>query len=107
MYLARPYGLCRLERPPRPDRKPGLARSWSEFPAQCTAINLTSVIQKFAPIIEPFCNGPKTEVALINVVQVYCYEDTRIIKAFPQILKVGWMNNLTQSKLIELSTGFV
>lgn len=44
--------------------------------------------QKFAPILEPFCNGPKTEVALINVVQVYCYEDTRIIKAFPQILKV-------------------
>lgn len=44
--------------------------------------------QKFTPILEPFCNGPKTEVALINVVQVYCYEDTRIIKAFPQILKV-------------------
>lgn len=45
--------------------------------------------QKFTPILEPFCNGPKTEVALINVVQVYCYEDTRIIKAFPQILKVS------------------
>lgn len=44
--------------------------------------------QKYAPILEPFCDGPKTEVALINVVQVYCYEDTRIIKAFPQILKV-------------------
>lgn len=27
-------------------------------------------------------------MALINAVQVYCYEDTRIIKAFPQILKV-------------------
>ena len=49
-------------------------------------INLAS--QKYAPILEPFCSGPKTEVALINVVQVYCYEDTRIIKAFPQILKV-------------------
>jgi hypothetical protein len=45
-------------------------------------------LQKYAPILEPFCNGPKTEVALINVVQVYCYEDTRVIKAFPQILKV-------------------
>lgn len=45
-------------------------------------------LQKYAPILEPFCNGAKTEVALINVVQVYCYEDTRIIKAFPQILKV-------------------
>lgn len=38
--------------------------------------------------MEPFCNGPKTEVALINVIQVYCYEDTKIIKTFPQILKV-------------------
>ena len=44
--------------------------------------------QGFTDILEPFCNGPKTEVALINTVQVYCYEDTRIIKAFPQVLKV-------------------
>ena len=45
-------------------------------------------VQAFTDILEPFCNGPKTEVALINTVQVYCYEDTRIIKAFPQVLKV-------------------
>jgi hypothetical protein len=44
--------------------------------------------QNFTDILEPFCNGAKTEVALINAVQVYSYEDTRIIKAFPQILKV-------------------
>ena len=47
--------------------------------------------QNFADILEPFCNGPKTEVALINTVQVYCYEDTRIIKAFPQVLKVHFL----------------
>lgn len=45
-------------------------------------------MQKYAPIIEPYCNGAKAEVALINVLQAYCYEDTRVIKAFPQILKV-------------------
>ena len=45
--------------------------------------------QKFAPILEPFCSGPKSQVALINIVQVYCYEDSRVMKAFPQILKVG------------------
>jgi hypothetical protein len=39
-------------------------------------------------VLEPFCNGPKTEVALINAVQVYCYEDTRIMKTFPNIVKV-------------------
>ncbi|TFK53614.1 hypothetical protein OE88DRAFT_1264157 [Heliocybe sulcata] len=45
-------------------------------------------VQQYAPILEPFCNGAKVEVALINTVQVHLYEDTRIIKAFPQILKV-------------------
>jgi hypothetical protein len=60
---------------------------WSARPDQIENLALREV-GKYAPILEPFCNGPKTEVALINVVQVYCYEDTRIIKAFPQILKV-------------------
>ncbi|KIK67430.1 hypothetical protein GYMLUDRAFT_156847 [Collybiopsis luxurians FD-317 M1] len=60
---------------------------WSARPDQIEGLALREV-GKFAPILEPFCTGPKTEVALINVVQVYCYEDTRIIKAFPQILKV-------------------
>ncbi|GLB37073.1 putative eIF4-gamma/eIF5/eIF2-epsilon [Lyophyllum shimeji] len=60
---------------------------WSTRPDQIEGLALREV-GKYAPILEPFCSGPKTEVALINVVQVYCYEDTRIIKAFPQILKV-------------------
>ncbi|KAF7321466.1 W2 domain-containing protein [Mycena kentingensis (nom. inval.)] len=60
---------------------------WSARPDQIEGLALREVT-KYTPIIQPFCNGAKTEVALINVVQVYCYEDTRIIKAFPQILKV-------------------
>ncbi|KAI0743620.1 eukaryotic translation initiation factor 5C [Daedaleopsis nitida] len=60
---------------------------WSARQDQNEALALRE-ISDFADILEPFCNGPKTEVALINTVQVYCYEDTRIIKAFPQVLKV-------------------
>ncbi|ESK97169.1 eukaryotic translation initiation factor 5c [Moniliophthora roreri MCA 2997] len=60
---------------------------WNARPDQIEGLAIREV-GKFAPVLEPFCTGPKTEVALINVVQVYCYEDTRIIKAFPQILKV-------------------
>ena len=52
-------------------------------------------MQRFSEILEPFCNGAKTEVALINAVQVYCYEDTRIIKAFPQILKVSFFRGMS------------
>lgn len=60
---------------------------WSARPDQIEGLALREV-GKYVPILEPFCNSAKTEVALVNVVQVYCYEDTRIIKAFPQILKV-------------------
>ncbi|RXK36793.1 hypothetical protein M231_05954 [Tremella mesenterica] len=45
-------------------------------------------ITTYAPVLEAFCNGARAEVNLINAVQVYCYTDTRVIKAFPQILKV-------------------
>ncbi|KAF8893353.1 armadillo-type protein [Infundibulicybe gibba] len=60
---------------------------WSARPDQIEGLALREV-GKYAPILEPFCNSAKTQVTLINVVQVYCYEDTRVIKAFPQILKV-------------------
>ncbi|KAF5354722.1 hypothetical protein D9756_005272 [Leucocoprinus leucothites] len=60
---------------------------WGARPDQIEGLALREV-GKYAPILEPFCSGAKTQVTLINAVQVYCYEDTRIIKAFPQILKV-------------------
>ncbi|EJD37513.1 ARM repeat-containing protein [Auricularia subglabra TFB-10046 SS5] len=56
-------------------------------PDQIEALALREV-KKFAPVLEPFCTTAKTQVALVNVVQLYCYEDRRIMKAFPQILKV-------------------
>lgn len=69
---------------------------------------LTKFFQKFAPILEPFSEGGKTQIALINSVQVYCYEDTRIIKAFPQILKVCPMQNLNDFCCLTISLlGFV
>jgi len=60
---------------------------WSARPDQIEGLALREVT-KFAPILEPFCQTGKEQIALINAVQVYCYEDTRVIKAFPQILKV-------------------
>ncbi|KAJ8519947.1 hypothetical protein ONZ45_g3170 [Pleurotus djamor] len=72
---------------------------WSARPDQIEGLALREVT-KYAPILEPFCNGPKTEVALINIVQVYCYEDTRIIKAFPQILKVLYNKDCVSDQAI-------
>ncbi|CAE6478015.1 unnamed protein product [Rhizoctonia solani] len=72
---------------------------WSARADQIEGLALREVT-KYAPIIEPFCNTGKSQVALINVVQVYCYDDTRIIKAFPQILKVLYNKDCVSSQAI-------
>ncbi|KAG1751457.1 uncharacterized protein EDB91DRAFT_1105675 [Suillus paluster] len=43
---------------------------WSARPDQIEGLALREV-GKFAPVLVAFCKGPKTEVALINIVQVY------------------------------------
>ncbi|KIM69316.1 hypothetical protein SCLCIDRAFT_1208716 [Scleroderma citrinum Foug A] len=60
---------------------------WSARADQIEGLALREV-GKFAPVLEAFCKGPKVEVALINAVQVYCYDDTRFMKTFTPILKV-------------------
>ncbi|KZV95970.1 ARM repeat-containing protein [Exidia glandulosa HHB12029] len=73
---------------------------WSSArPDQIEGLALREVT-KHAPILEPFCETGKTQVGLINVVQVYCYEDTRIMKAFPQILKVLYNTDCVSDKAI-------
>ncbi|KAF8629652.1 hypothetical protein AX17_005591 [Amanita inopinata Kibby_2008] len=72
---------------------------WGARPDQIEGLALREV-GKYAPILEPFCTGPKTEVSLINAVQVYCYEDTRIIRAFPQILKVLYNKDCVSDQAI-------
>ncbi|KAH8119322.1 ARM repeat-containing protein [Phellopilus nigrolimitatus] len=60
---------------------------WNSRADQIEAVVLREV-DKYAPTLEPFCGNAKTQVALINAVQVYCYEETRIMKTFPQLLKI-------------------
>ncbi|SGY14332.1 BQ5605_C010g06144 [Microbotryum silenes-dioicae] len=45
-------------------------------------------IKSFTPLLEPFTNKPATEVALINTIQIWCYENTKLMPAFAKILKV-------------------
>jgi hypothetical protein len=72
---------------------------WSARPDQIEGLALREVT-KFSPILEAFCEGAKTQVALINAVQVYCYEDTRVIKTFPQILKVLYNKDCVSDQAI-------
>ena len=57
-------------------------------------------VQSHAPILEAFCNGAKAEVGLINAVQVYCYTDTRIIKTFPQLVKIFYNADVISDQAI-------
>ncbi|KZT10652.1 eukaryotic translation initiation factor 5C [Laetiporus sulphureus 93-53] len=72
---------------------------WSARQDQNEALAVRE-ITAFSDILEPFCESPKTEVALINTVQVYCYEDARVMKAFPQILKVLYNKDCVSDQAI-------
>lgn len=56
--------------------------------------------QAQAPILEAFCNGAKAEVGLLNAVQVYCYTDTRVMKAFAAIVKVLYNADVVSDQAI-------
>lgn len=60
---------------------------WSGRADQFDA-NVVAFVTRLAPTLEPFTNGAKAQINVINTFQVYCYQDTRILKAFPQLLKV-------------------
>ncbi|KZO98812.1 ARM repeat-containing protein [Calocera viscosa TUFC12733] len=60
---------------------------WSSKAEQIDT-TVTREVANFTTILEPFCTSARTQVALINTVQVYCYDDPRFMKSFPQILKV-------------------
>ncbi|KAF9653825.1 ARM repeat-containing protein [Thelephora ganbajun] len=72
---------------------------WSARPDQHEGLIIKEVA-KFAEILEPFCHNPKTEVTLINTVQVYCYEDTRVVKSFPQIVKTLYNKDCVSDQAI-------
>ncbi|EAU91654.2 basic leucine zipper and W2 domain-containing protein 2 [Coprinopsis cinerea okayama7 len=72
---------------------------WSTRADQNEGLALREVT-KFAPILEAFTSGAKAQITLINIVQVHCYEDTRIMKAFPQILKVLYNKDVVSDQAI-------
>ncbi|EJD03046.1 ARM repeat-containing protein [Fomitiporia mediterranea MF3/22] len=72
---------------------------WSTRADQIEAVVLREV-DKYAPVLEPFCESAKTQVALINAVQVYAYEETRVMKTFPQILKILYNKDCISAQAI-------
>lgn len=97
----------KLEESPLPDTEliqclwQGLMASidWSTRTDQIEGLALRE-IGRFAPVLEAFSNSPKVEVALINAVQVHCYDDTRIMKAFAPMLKVLYNTDCVSDQAI-------
>jgi len=73
---------------------------WSIARADQIESMVLKEVKRVSVVLSPFCTSAKTQVALINVVQVYCYEDTKIIKTFPHILKVLYNEDCISDKAI-------
>ncbi|KAI6046135.1 armadillo-type protein [Pisolithus marmoratus] len=97
----------KLEESPLPDTEliqclwQGLMATvdWNTRPDQIEGLALRE-IGNFAPVLEAFSKNAKVEVALINAVQVHCYDDTRIMKAFVSMLKVLYNKDCVSDQAI-------
>ncbi|KLO18344.1 ARM repeat-containing protein [Schizopora paradoxa] len=72
-----------------------------DFSQEQLDASVIKTIEKFAPILEGFCSSGKNQVALINEAQLYCYEEKRITKLFPQILKVLYNKDCISTQAIQ------
>ncbi|KAL8292272.1 hypothetical protein RQP46_001738 [Phenoliferia psychrophenolica] len=61
-------------------------------------------ITDIAPILEVFSTKPTTEVALINAIQLFCYENTKLMPAFPKILKASPTSPIRHSRSSSLTS---
>lgn len=46
-------------------------------------------VKSFGPILAPFCKKPMEQVTLLQVIQVYCYDEQKAMKAFPSLVRVS------------------
>ena len=61
---------------------------WSTKNQQQSHLNALKHVQTWAPLLEQYATSAKLELALLNAIQVFCYEDAKVLKLFPQIVKV-------------------
>ncbi|KAI5480165.1 hypothetical protein MNV49_001491 [Pseudohyphozyma bogoriensis] len=57
-------------------------------------------IKEVCPTLEIFCTKPSTEVALINTIQVWTYENTKLMPAFAKILKLLYSTDVLSDQSI-------
>jgi len=75
------------------------AVDWGTRPEQIETQVLRQVKQ-CSKVLAAFSTNPKTELALIQKVQVYCYEDAKLMKHFRQIIQVLYHEDVVSESAI-------
>jgi len=57
-------------------------------------------IKKNAEILAAFASNPKSELALLQKIQIYCHEDTRLMKHFRLIVKILYEEDVVSENAI-------
>jgi len=63
-------------------------------------IKLRVKSKKNAEILAAFASNPKSELALLQKIQIYCHEDTRLMKHFRLIVKILYEEDIVSENAI-------
>jgi hypothetical protein len=55
---------------------------------QQTQFSVLKTLKGYHKVFLPFCTSAKIEAALLNTIQVTCYEDSRLLRIFADIVKI-------------------
>jgi hypothetical protein len=57
-------------------------------------------INQWCKVMEPFCTSPKTEIVLMQKVQLTCYEEVKLNKFFRRIIQNLYKNDVLSDNAI-------
>lgn len=57
-------------------------------------------LNQWSSLLEAFTTSPKSEIVLLQKVQITCYEDAKITKAFRSIVQVLYKNDVLSDNAI-------
>ncbi|KAG2495158.1 hypothetical protein HYH03_006766 [Edaphochlamys debaryana] len=63
---------------------------------------LVQKLKAYGKLFAAFATNSKSELALLNTIQVFCYEDTRMLKCFTDILKLLYNGEIVGEDTIQL-----
>ncbi|KAJ3121155.1 Basic leucine zipper and W2 domain-containing protein 1 [Physocladia obscura] len=72
---------------------------WSSKP-DAFEIQLLKVLNTYPKLLESFCTSPKSEITLLQRVQMTCYTDARFLKHFRTIVTLFYKNDIVSEAAV-------